>query len=206
MIQENARPPLVNYTRMAVEDRNASLEKGRYTAVDVDFAIITQPGSKDRIERKVDEWFAMLEREVVNGRFPEEWLDKLKRGYDAWKNNQELPEEGTPVANWPVLSPAQVTNLKRIGLLTVEAVAAANEQAINAYGMGGRELKSLAAKFLTTADKDKSAVAMQALEAENASLKERLASLEKQLATLASKVDVPTAPPPTAPIPLAKKA
>ena len=40
MIQENARPPLVNYTRMAVEDRNASLEKGRYTAVDVDFAII----------------------------------------------------------------------------------------------------------------------------------------------------------------------
>ena len=46
MIQENARPPLVNYTRMAVEDRTASLENGRYTAVDVDFAIITQPVSR----------------------------------------------------------------------------------------------------------------------------------------------------------------
>lgn len=204
-MNDNARPPLVNFERRAEEDRSASLEANRYVAKDVDIALVTQPGSKDRVERPVLEWFEMLAKEVDNGRFPLEWLQRLRTAYKAWQTDQEIPENGTPVGNWPMLSPAQVTNLRRVGLMTVEDVAAMNEQAMAAYGMGARELKSLAEKYLASGAGDALAVKLQAAQAENESLKTRIESLEGQMAALIakapeSKIETP-APAPTPAVP-----
>ena len=46
---QQARPPHVVYERRAEEDRTASIEQGRYVSRDVDYAIVTPAGSKDRV-------------------------------------------------------------------------------------------------------------------------------------------------------------
>ena len=81
---QQARPPHVIFERRAEEDRQASIEAGRYVSRDVDYAIVTPSGSKDRVERVVADWFSMLAGEVRAERWPQAWLDQLKSGYDAW--------------------------------------------------------------------------------------------------------------------------
>jgi len=148
------RPPFVKFEVRQEEDRDASTERGHYVARDVDFAIITPAGSKDRVERKVKDWFAMLESEVRQQRFPPEWLSQLKEGYKVWKEGGEVPLNGRPLMDWPALSPAQLENLKWANVRTIEDLAAANEETIANIGMGGRDLKLRAQKYLEALEAD----------------------------------------------------
>ena len=183
---QQARPPHVVFERREEEDRQASIEAGRYVAKDVDYAIITPSGSKDRVERIVDDWFLMLEGEVRSDRWPREWMTQLQSGYAAWKSGQLPPESGTPLSSWPALSPAQVRNWQQLNVRTIEELAEVNEEAIAAYGMGGRDMRARAALYLENV-KDVSGpllAKLHAAEAANAALQVRLDSLEVQLSRL----------------------
>ena len=182
------RPPYVTFELRPEEDRAQTIETGSYVAVDVAYAIITPQGSKDRIERKVSEWFPQLDQQVAEGRIPPEWVRNFKEGYKGWLAGNEVPEHGHPVKNWPAASPAQVKTLITAGLRTVEDVAAANEEAIMRLGMGGRALKQRAEEWLRTASSGRKAeefaalrVKNEALEASNADLRMRLEALEARL-------------------------
>lgn len=179
---QQARPPHVIFERRAEEDRQASIEAGRYISRDVDYAIVTPSGSKDRVERVVSDWFSMLAGEVRAERWPQAWLDQLKAGYEAWTRGQTPPENGTPLSTWPALSPAQVKNWAQIGLRTIEELAEANEEALTAYGMGARDMKSRARLFLENAGDSAALVAkLRASEELIASMQVRVESLEAQL-------------------------
>ena len=179
---QQARPPHVIFERRAEEDRQASIEAGRYISRDVDYAIVTPSGSKDRVERVVSDWFSMLASEVRAERWPQAWLDQLKSGYEAWTRGQTPPEHGTPLSTWPALSPAQVKNWAQIGLRTIEELAEANEEALTAYGMGARDMKSRARLFLENAGDSAALVAkLRASEELIASMQVRMESLEAQL-------------------------
>ena len=179
---QQARPPHVIFERRAEEDRQASSEAGRYISRDVDYAIVTPSGSKDRVERVVSDWFSMLAGEVRAERWPQAWLDQLKSGYEAWTRGQTPPENGTPLSTWPALSPAQVKNWAQIGLRTIEELAEANEEALTAYGMGARDMKSRAKLFLENAGDSAALVAkLRASEELIASMQVRMESLEAQL-------------------------
>ena len=179
---QQARPPHVIFERRAEEDRQASIEAGRYISRDVDYAIVTPSGSKDRVERVVSDWFSMLTGEVRAERWPQAWLDQLKAGYEAWTRGQTPPEHGTPLSTWPALSPAQVKNWAQIGLRTIEELAEANEEALTAYGMGARDMKSRAKLFLENAGDSAALVAkLRASEELIASMQVRMESLEAQL-------------------------
>lgn len=148
----DARPPYVTFERKAVEDREASLKEGMPRFKDIDYAIITPAGSKDRIERVVGDWFETLPKEVQGGRFPQSWLDAYKATYGAWKEGRELPEHGQAITNWPVASPAQMKQLLDLKVRTVEALAEANEETLMRIGMGGRALKQQAQDYLKAAN------------------------------------------------------
>ena len=179
---QQARPPHVIFERRAEEDRQASIEAGRYISRDVDYAIVTPSGSKDRVERVVSDWFSMLAGEVRAERWPQAWLDQLKSGYEVWTRGQTPPEFGTPLATWPALSPAQVKNWAQVGLRTIEELAEANEEALTAYGMGARDMKSRAKLFLENAGDSAALVAkLRASEELIASMQVRMESLEAQL-------------------------
>ena len=190
---QQARPPHVVFERRAEEDRQASIEAGRYVSRDVDYAIVTPSGSKDRVERVVVDWFSMLAGEVRAERWPQTWLDQLKSGYDAWTRGQTPPESGTPLATWPALSPAQVKNWAQIGIRTIEELADANEETLSAYGMGSRDMKSRAGLFLENAKSDSGPLVAKLRAAEEliASMEVRMKSLEAQLQAAAPKSGQP---------------
>ena len=191
---QQARPPHVVYERRAEEDRTASIEQGRYVSRDVDYAIVTPAGSKDRVERVVADWFLMLAGEVKAERWPQAWLDQLRAGYDSWTRGQTPPESGTPLSTWPALSPAQVKNWAQIGLRTIEELAEANEEALSAYGMGSRDMKARAILFLENAGDSSALVAkLRAAEELITSMQVRMESLEVQLKASAKASEKPAA-------------
>lgn len=179
--------PFVSFETREVEDREKSVVTGNYVCRDVDIACVTPPGSKDQLECVVADWFPMLEKEVKDGRFPAEWLRQLKEGYKAWKEGRELPIEGTPIANWPILSPAQVKMLQSIHIRSVEELAVANETTLSAMGMGGRALKQRAVDWLEAKNGTGALGArLEALTAEVVNLKAENEKLRNQKAAKAS--------------------
>ena len=183
------RPPYVVFETKAVEDRQASIEAGFYKTRDIDFAVVTPQGSKDRIERNAQEWFEQLAQQSQEGRFPAQWLTAFRETYKAWKEGREIPLDGTSVTMWPVASPSQVKQLLDAKLRTVEDLAVANEESLSRLGMGGRALKEKAANWLSAAGSSgKMAEEMSALRVEVAGLKDRNAELEGQVRALLAQL------------------
>lgn len=182
------RPAYVTFERRAVEDRQATLETGHYVAKDVDYALITPMGSKDRIERIVVEWMENLEQQAKEQRIPFEWIRAYKEAYAAWKEDRTIPENGYSIMNWAAASPSQIKQLLDIRVRTVEDLAVANEETIARLGMGGRALKQRAVDFLSSMDASKVSGEMEKLRQENESLKVRNESIEAQLLELNAKV------------------
>lgn len=179
------RPPFVTFEVRAEEDRQASIESGQYKAKDVDYALITPAGSKDRVERVVSEWFEYLREQVAQGRFPAEWLEGFKHKYKLWKEGQELPVDGTPVKTWSAISPAQCKLLLDLNVRTVEDLAVANEELLGRIGMGARALQATARDWLATAkDVGSAAARLTATQAELEAALARIKSLEAQVTQL----------------------
>ncbi len=183
------KPPYVQFEVRAVEDRAKSDETGHWIGKDVMFAIITPAGSKDRIEKVADDWFRDLEVQVRQERFPQNWFDQYKQAFEAFKRNEELPEDGIPIKEWPVCSPSQRTLLLSLNVRTVEQLAELNEAGMQMLGMGARDLKSKAKAFLETAgDHTKVAKKLsnleQAVEAKDKQIEELMERLTKAETTI----------------------
>ena len=186
-----ARPPFVTFELRPEEDRQASIDSGSARFRDVEFAIITPAGSKDRVERKVADWFQHLEREVQSERFPIEWLNHFKEKFKAWKEGRELPVDGTALARWPVITPAQLKDLQGLHLRSVEDLASANEEVIRRLGMGGRALKQQAVEWLAAAnDVGKVAARVAALEASKTDQEQIIKDLTERNEKLAKELEV----------------
>lgn len=78
----------------------------------------------------------------------QQWPEEYKR----WKDGMEMSVEGTPLEQWPPLKRAQVLELKALGFVTVEQVAAMNDLAVQRIGIGGMGLRNLAKAFLDDAE------------------------------------------------------
>lgn len=109
-----------------------SRDAGRPMYVDRDYVRISVVGSKDVFEAPANEQH--------KERFPVEW--------DAYQRKQARPLSGTPITEWPAISPAQVRNLQSYNVMTVEDMANASDAALQKIGMGARELQQRARAFL----------------------------------------------------------
>lgn len=176
-----ARPPFVEFKRIAVADVKRTQELGRRVTKDVDFAFIMQPGSRDQVERIAADWLKMLKDKALNGSpdsYPQEWIDGFHRKYEAWQQGQDAPLNGTSVREWPALSPSQAANFVALNILTIEDVAAMTEDAMRNVGMGGRDLREKARDWLAGGEIAKT------VQQENEGLKAQLAELSARLAEL----------------------
>lgn len=187
--QQDEKPPFVRFTTKQQEDRNATIENGYYTTKDAHFALITPRGSKDCLEVELTNYLRNMQDAVRQGRFKQSWLEEIKASYEAWKRGEEIPEDGFPLKNWPLLSPAQLTNLLAINVRTVEELAQANEETVTRLGMGGRALSQKAREWLSAqGDVGKAAEQITKLTVALDAAKERSAQLEKQVLELAEQV------------------
>lgn len=190
-IQENENvKPYVRFERIAVDDPVATLAAGHYVAKDIDMVLITPPCSKDIMKYKVPSWFTQLAVDAANGRVPPDWVEGYKKAYEAWKNGQELPLDGIPIKGWGVASPAQQETLIKMHILTVEQLAAVNDEGIRRIGMGGLDLKNKAEAWLKSLKKSGGvAIQIAALKKENESLTATIGSLENKINELTLMVE-----------------
>ena len=185
LVSREERPPYVRFERQVVEDKAASLAQGHYVGKDVDFVMVTPCGSKDEMVSKVDRWFETTERNVRDGRMNSKWLELWKEGYARWKNGQEMPLNGTAIRGWGLISPAMQETLIRMHCITIEDLAAINDEGLRRIGMGAMELRNKAKTYLQ-AMKDHGPITTQmtALEQENKILKSQIETLGAQVAAL----------------------
>lgn len=179
------RPAYVRFERRPIEDRGATMARGHYVAKDVDFAIVTPFGSADQLVQQADEWFARMKQMVTEERIPIEYLESYERAYERFLKGEEAPLEGTPIKDWPVLSPAQRTNMIAIGIRTVEDLAMVNQEAMNRIGLGAQMLKDKAANWLAAAnDVGKVSERLSALEIDRARDQTQIKLLEETIRLL----------------------
>lgn len=183
------RPPFVKFEIRTEEDRQATIEAGHYVGNDVIFAIVTPTGSRDQVERKVEDWLANLAEGVKQERIPAEWLYAYTKAFENFKESRETPTFGAPIKDWPSASPAQIKTLLDINVTTVEELAVANEETVGRIGMGGRALKQKAIIWLEEAQNQGQSAEKIAelltqneqLKADNESMTARLTALEAQM-------------------------
>jgi hypothetical protein len=176
------RPAQIEFKRVGVEDQVASKREGRYMTTDVDYVTVFIPYSRDTNVFTVEQWLLNLEQYTREGRIPQDWLPNYKRLYEAWKNGQELPPDGTPIKGWGVLSPAQQENLIHYRIMTVEDAAGMGEDIMRKIGMGAMEIKNKAKTWLSQLnERGPLTVKMAELERENELLRGSIASLEAKI-------------------------
>lgn len=193
VFERKEKPPVVRFERVPVEDREESIKQGKYVAKDVDYALVTPPYSRDVFKQPVTEWFENLYRDMMAERLPKEWLDGFKKMYDAFKNGQELPVQGTPIKGWGIISPSMQENLIRDGITTVEMLADITDEGIRRVGMGAVELKHKATGWLKQLnDKGPLTQEIATVKGENHALKVQLETMQKQIQALmqGQKVEV----------------
>lgn len=156
-----------------LQNDDKSAEAGRPIFDDVTFIKIITPGDRDNIiDRPL--------RPEDKLRFPRHWA--------AYQNGEHNMVVGTPLVQWPLVSRSMAEELKYMGFVTVEQVAAAGDSAM-AKMPGLRQLRDRAVRYLeaaagsapTTAlqkQLDEEKAARQALEAQVAELGALLAKHE----------------------------
>lgn len=182
-MSEQEQPPYVEFQTKAVENRNASIAAGHYVGEDLDFAIVTARGSRDRVEHEISAWFSKIDADVRALRIPPTWAAQWKEAYKLWKAGQTTPESGTSIKEWPVVSPAQLQGLLSLHITTVEALAEANEETVGRLGMGGRALKQKAVDWIKASNSGGKLVE------ETNALRIKLAQVEQERDQLQQKVN-----------------
>mgnify|MGYP006392197621 CR=1 FL=1 len=185
MSTDQGLPPYVTFVKKPEEDREATIAAGRPQYKDIDYAIITPMGSKDRIERVAAEWLADKQQQVENGRFPAKWLEEFQAKYTSWQKGEELPEEGTSIKSWSYLNPSQVQNLLGWKVYTIEQLAKANQETIGRLGMGGVSMVQAAQDFLAQAnDSGKVLAELAKLRSERDAYQQQMKDLQEKVNTL----------------------
>ena len=191
-VVDNDRPPYVMFERRPVEDRAASSKEGHYVSKDVDFAIITRPGSRDTVEKEAIPWLAELATKARAKSIPESWATGFKDSYNAWKKGEELPESGTPIKGWQMLGPSAQKDLIHAGIRTVEDLANLPDSEIGQIGTGAISFKQKAVAWLAAAnDTGKAAAQIADLTAKVTQLVELTQAQATEMAKLKAQLPQP---------------
>ena len=180
--QRQEARPFVQFEMRTQEDRSRVSPDGVTHTIDVPWAIVRAPGSRDSLEKPAKEWLAQLQQYARDDRIPRNWPSEYAEAFRLWSQGEEIPVNGTAIKSWPPLSPAQRKNLLGLGVLTVETLASANDEIVHRLGMGGLTLKQLANTWLTEA-KDKGSMA-QSLEATQVELTQLRTTVAEQAETI----------------------
>lgn len=113
----------------------------------------------------------------------------IKPRYDAWKDGQEVPQNGSPLSMWTQLGREQVETLQSHGVKTIEDLAALTDGHIQRIQITGlRSLIEGAKRFLAAADSNRLTAEMTARDETIANQKSEIDDLRQKLDELAGLV------------------
>lgn len=191
LVDREGRPAFVRFERRAVEDKAATQSAGRWVGRDVDYALITAPYTRDVMPMKVTQWLELIRSQYDSGQIKQSWYDDYVKSYEAFKRGEETPLNGTPVKGWGVISPAQQKTLIEMHILTVEDLAAVNDEGIRRIGMGANDLRNKARAWLTQLnDKGPLTLKVADLEREKDNLSCQVSALTTQVGALMERLSM----------------
>lgn len=106
---------------------------------------------------------------------------------DEWEKNQgHVAVKGTPIEQWPLIDVQRSSLCKHMGVFSVEQLAELSDGALQALGIGSRELRTKAQDWLKTAADAKGR--MEA-ETEKRQLQAQIGNLQAQFNELAEALN-----------------
>lgn len=157
---------MAEFYNAAIQNNFKSEREGRAIFEDKIFIRIRTPGDRhtevDREHKEEDKY-----------RFPLQWA--------RFQQQEAQTLEGTPLEEWPAMTPALVRTLKAVNVPTVEALAGVSDGNLSSLGMGGRIWRDKAMAWLSSA---KDGAFASKMVAENADLKAKIEAMEANLANL----------------------
>lgn len=201
---QDDQPPLLRFINDAVEDRFMSEKEGKICFKDIIKVYVRAHGdtksetpfiAKDvkwveeitdgkTVHKKVViyPWIDQLDEKLkdnqCSGKFHESCVSRFKK----FEATGEILVEGTPIATWNQITPAQQKQVMNAQILSVEQLAEATEEAMTEIGMGARELKKKANTYLNSHNKDSEVIKAQ--DKRILDQAEQLSELEKKIAEL----------------------
>lgn len=153
----------------AVKNNFESAKQGRDIWDEIPYVEILIPGDKlTEVHERVNE--------SHKARWPTSWA--------AFLANQEAPEEGTPLAEWPPVNRSTVEMLASVKVRTVEQLAGLSDAQIGAcMPMGGRVLRDKAIAWLKQAE---GMAPMSEMQQELERSRNEIETLKRQVSELAS--------------------
>lgn len=198
-VKPDDMPPLLRFENASIEDRAESIKQGRFVYQPVVKVYVRAHGdTKSETPFLVEGphgWLAQLKEKLHHKFITQNYYDFCLRSWKRYQETGEVPEEGTPIKGWNMLSDAQQRMVLNAQITTVEKLAEATEEAMAVIGMGAREMKKKAQHWLESdTTRGQAAAKIAALEAEReamvereAKANERLSQLERKLAELSEK-------------------
>lgn len=160
-------PPPVNgiplFEVVAVKDVTGQFQN-------VEFVSIITPGDKNAMPRH---------------KVTPTLIEMYRPWYEHWRKGLELAPSGTPLEMWPILTPAQVRELKVLNIFTVEQLKGIPDTALQNLPFG-RTLRNQAVAWL---DSKKEADLVEVTRAQNETLKQGMLMLEKQMQAMQQQLD-----------------
>jgi hypothetical protein len=163
---------LVKFYYETVPDKTQTLEQGRPISKEVVFVSILVAGTTSGAVRPA--------RPNDIARFP--------RHHAAFMARVELPTEGTPLTEWPVIARSMCEQFAFMNIKTVEQLAALNDNLCSQI-MGGNGFKRKAQEFLEYASDMKDASDKLELKKSNEELVAQNAVLTEQLSKVLIRLD-----------------
>lgn len=205
--EESFKPPHLRFEDDKIKDNTASMEAGRSISspcikvyvrspgddkCEVPYVVEKQGIKDDPITGKkevVYPWEQMLKEKLHHKFISRMYFEFCMKSATHWKENQETLVEGTPIDEWAMLNKAEASNLKGLGILSIEQCSEMTETAMMAYGMGGRGLKDKAIAFLgANNDSGKAAEKITSLESSVKALAEKSEASENLASQYAQKI------------------
>ncbi len=181
------RPPYIVFEARALPQ--GTDERGAVKYVRQNIVRVQQVGSRDVFEGVAEEWLAQCEADAASGRLPESWYRLYASKYRDFVDDIEEAVDGFDRRNWAMLGKDQLENLRSRGIVNVEGVASASDDALKVLGPGGPALRAKAKAFLDSLQKvGTSAAEIEKLTLEVADLKDQLAAARARNEELSQEV------------------
>ena len=157
---------LITFEVRDIEDRLESNKAGHYVGRDIDVACVTPVGGRHTHEQEVTPGL------LASWKNSQEYRYRYD-AYMAWKEGAEPPVNGSPLKNWPPISPAQLKQLNSRNIRSVEELAELPDDALPSFGPGTRIIRDKAREWI------KSSSDIGKVVAEIEILKSKLESVEE---------------------------
>lgn len=183
---QNGNSLSAKFHKKAVKHEFESQKQGREIYIDMDYVEIMVPGD---VLTVLDQPV----REDHKARFPRQWAHYQNT------SGGDSREVGTPLSEWPRLTPAQIEELRALKFFTVEAIANAGDSNLSKIqmiaGMSPFALRDHAQRFIKLANEDAAMMVQddktKKLEEELAANKAQMAAMQEQMAQLMETLNKP---------------